>query len=215
MQIQRSFTNFATMGNKLHDYVWTAILAGISIGIAAVCNLKGGIYIGALLFAFGLSAVVCSKWRLFTGGIGFVNSWKSFLWILLALAANILGAAMSSCFGYCIGGDAIMMAADNIVDIRISMLEEPLKLILMSAGCGFIMTVSVKHARERQWIPLLFGIPTFVMCGFPHCVADIVYYCNCSSLTVDCLYAWLYTVLGNTIGCNLPTLERFFQKQKI
>lgn len=190
------------------NIIYSSFLAGISIGIAAVCNLKGGIYIGAALFAFGLSAVVCSKWKLFTGTVGFVDSFKDLYNCGTILWFNAVGAVMASLLGYYIGGDTFENA-NNIVNLRLSMLDTPLKLILLSIGCGFIMTISVQHARNNQWIPLLFGIPTFVMCGFPHCVADIVYYSVSDIRKLDMIWAWLLSVVGNTIGCNIPTITRF------
>jgi formate/nitrite transporter FocA (FNT family) len=70
------------------------------------------------------------------------------------------------------------------------------------------MTTIVTFARQDKLLPLLFGIPLFIICGFPHCVADAFYY-----LTVPLEYAkqhWveivvLYPclVVGNFIGCNI------------
>lgn len=188
--------------------LYPAFLAGVSIGIAAMCYLKGGVYVGAALFAFGLSAVVCSKWKLFTGMIGFFNGWKEFGNCFTILWFNVIGAIIAAQLAYCMGGD-VVETANNVVNTRLTMFENPFKLLLMSAGCGFIMTVSVKHARKKNWIPLLFGIPTFVMCGFPHCVADIVYYVASDITSIEVLWAWLLTVAGNTIGCNVPTFIRF------
>jgi 16S rRNA (guanine(966)-N(2))-methyltransferase RsmD len=63
-------------------------------------------------------------------------------------------------------------------------------------------------AREGKPLALLFGVPLFINCGFPHCLADAFYY-----LTVPVAYtgahlaelAVLYPclVIGNFVGCNL------------
>lgn len=201
-------TSIPKPSKEKEQILYPSFLAGASIGIAAVCNLKGGIYVGALLFAFGLSTIVCSKWKLFTGTVGFVNGFKDLWRCGIIIMLNVVGAIMASLLGYYMGGD-VFENADKIVNARLSMIDTPLKLILLSIGCGFIMTVSVQHARKGQWIPLLFGIPTFVVCGFPHCVADIVYYSVSDIRTWDVIWAWLLSVVGNTIGCNIPTLARF------
>lgn len=175
------------------------ILAGFSIGIAAVCYLKGGVYIGAVLFAFGLSAIVYSKWPLYTGASGFFKNWGEFgfLWPMLLL--NICGTALAACMALDMN---LGEAAAVPVDIRLA--RGFWGCLVPAIGCGFIMSVSVKYARQGHWIPLLLGIPTFVICGFPHCVADIAYY-TLSPRGVDMILPWLGTVAGNFIGCNLPT----------
>ena len=45
------------------ERLYFSVLAGLAIGIAAICNLASGGIIGAALFAFALSAIVCGKWR--------------------------------------------------------------------------------------------------------------------------------------------------------
>lgn len=79
---------------------------------------------------------------------------------------------------------------------------------LLAIGCGFIMTTVVTFARKGQWIPLLFGVPMFIICGFPHCIADAFYYlaAPCSFLaenTLQVLLLYVSIVAGNFIGCNL------------
>ena len=84
----------------------------------------------------------------------------------------------------------------------------PLKGGVLAIGCGFIMTTAVTFARVGKNLPLLFGVPLFIMCGFPHCVADAFYYL-CAPLDFWAAH-WLAIaefyvaiVIGNFIGCNL------------
>lgn len=181
-----------------------SVLAGMAIGIAGICNLASGGIIGAALFAFALSAIVCSKWILFTGRAGFFTNAKEFLDLALILLYNAIGVALAVYLS-----DAFVKLGENalrIVEIRKA---AGLGVFMPSILTGFIMTVSVKCAREKQWIPLVLGIPTFVMCGFPHCVADIAYYCMAKDYPWS---VWLMSVAGNLVGCNLPTLLRKFEK---
>ena len=78
---------------------------------------------------------------------------------------------------------------------------------ILSIGCGFIMTTAVTFARKGNNLPLLIGVPLFILCGFPHCVADAFYYLavplaywqeNLASILL--FYAAI--VLGNFVGCN-------------
>ena len=60
----------------------------------------------------------------------------------------------------------------------------------------------------KKNLPLLFGVPLFIMCGFPHCVADAFYYL-CVPLDFYAIFwpqiliFYISIVLGNFVGCNL------------
>ena len=72
-----------------------------------------------------------------------------------------------------------------------------------------IMTLAAYGAREKNYLPLLFGVPVFILCGLPHCVADAFYYALAllnGRLTSTLLMAWLWAIIGNYIGCNLPRI---------
>ncbi len=177
-----------------------SVLAGMAIGIAGICNLASGGIIGAALFAFALSAIVCCKWILFTGKAGFFTNGKEFADLALILFYNAIGVALAVLLS-----DSFIALGDHAVRIVELRKAAGLRVFMPSILTGLIMTVSVKCAREGQWLPLVLGIPTFVMCGFPHCVADIAYYC----VAMDFPWAvWLMSVAGNLLGCNLPTLLR-------
>lgn len=184
------------------NFIWRGFLAGIAIGIAALCFLRGGKLVGAALFAFGLAAIIQSKWALFTGACGFADYRKGVSWfaIILMLLCNGIGVITA----------AILGAAPESVEAAIKLAEirycTPLPKVFGGAIlCGFIMTVSVMHAREGRWLPLILGIPTFVICGFPHCIADISYY----FLSDRWGLPWLVTILGNFVGCNIPSISTY------
>jgi formate/nitrite transporter FocA (FNT family) len=83
---------------------------------------------------------------------------------------------------------------------------------LLAIGCGILMTASVNFAKKgnelKYWLPLLLGVPLFILCGFPHCIADAFYYLSCP-YTILWNYKWIilvnyiFIVIGNFIGCNL------------
>ena len=78
------------------------------------------------------------------------------------------------------------------------------KSLLRSIGCGMIIDLSVYQLKKSgSLIPILFGVPLFILCGFYHSIADVVY------LTVSWRWSpeiyWYYPVIviGNYIGCNV------------
>lgn len=182
------------------------IIAGALIGIAATTYLKLGGIVGAIMFAFGLLGVVHYQVALFTGQAQ--NSWGKhpelpYSRLATILLLNIVGCALVSLL--CLGTD-FAASPNAIIDSRLAI--SPLMVALRSIPCGFIMTLAVRSARSGNFWPLLFGVPTFIICGFPHCVADVYYYTatiasGTSASLSQMAIAYICTVIGNFIGCNL------------
>lgn len=189
----------------------SSIFAGIAIGTAGFGFLASGVQaeaygslVGAVLFSFGLLTVVGYKLKLYTGTAGFIlkNEAGSLFLILLG---NIIGCFLVSMLAR-ITPLALQEAAQNILELRLR--TGALRCGLLGIGCGFIMTTAVQFARQKQYLPLLFGVPLFIVCGFTHCVADAFYYLcvpvafwKANALHILAVYACI--VLGNLIGCNL------------
>lgn len=189
----------------------SSVLAGICIGIAGFGFLASGVQsaaygsaVGAVLFSFGLLTVVGYKLRLYTGTAGFINR-NEIGDLFLILFGNIIGCL---CVGMLarVSPLGIQEAAQKVLQVRMDC--GALKCGLLAIGCGFIMTTAVNFARKGQFLPLLFGVPLFIVCGFPHCVADAFYFLcvpvaflKAHILQVLCVYICI--VLGNLIGCNL------------
>jgi formate/nitrite transporter FocA (FNT family) len=173
-----------------------SFLAGFSISIGAFVYLKVGGIAGAILFAFGLLCICLWQWDLYTGRAG----WYSIKSLGPILVGNIFGCLPLSFF----------IDASNIVESRVD--SGILNCCILSIACGFIMTTAVQGVKNNNYLPLIFGIPTFILCGFPHCIADAFYYL--SSITTVAEYpiqiglTWLSTVVGNWVGCNLYKLVK-------
>ena len=192
----------------------SAVMAGITIGIAGWGYLATTNIIGAVLFAFGLLTVVSYKMKLYTGTAGFVEFMddnnklqiiKPLAELLLVLVGNIIGCLLVGLLAR-LSPLELTQAAQNILQGRLNV--GPLSGGLLAIGCGFIMTTAVTFARKGQYLPLLFGVPLFIVCGFPHCVADAFYYLTVpfdfiSNNIGDVLLFYISIVFGNFIGCNL------------
>ena len=70
-----------------------SVLAGISISIGCIVNLKVGCGIaGSVLFSIGLMMVVLYRYKLFTGTAGFIESIKDVFDVLfIYLIGNLIG----------------------------------------------------------------------------------------------------------------------------
>lgn len=182
----------------------SSFLAGICIGIAGFGYLAEKSIIGAVLFAFGLLTVVHYGLRLYTGTAGFIQKGEVGK-LFFILFGNIIGCLAIALMVRC-SPMPLQDTAQKILEGRLAM--GPLRGGILAIGCGFIMTTAVTFARQGKNLPLLFGVPLFIMCGFPHCVADVFYYlCVPVQFLADnalsILLFYLSIVIGNFIGCNL------------
>lgn len=181
----------------------SAFLSGICIGLAGFGFLAEKNVVGAVCFSFGLLAVVSYGLKLYTGTAGFFKKGE-FGQLLLILVGNILGCFAVSLIARC-SGMPLQETAQGVLEGRLSL--GPLRGAVLAMGCGFIMTTVVTFARKGNNWPLLFGIPLFINCGFPHCVADAFYYLCVpfgflADNLVEVLVFYLSIVVGNFIGCN-------------
>ena len=189
----------------------SSIFAGICIGTAGFGFLASGIQAetygslaGAVLFSLGLLAVVGYKLKLYTGTAGFIEK-NQVGELFLILLGNIIGCLCLALLARVSPMD-IQGAAQKILELRLR--TGALRCGLLGIGCGFLMTTAVTFARQEKYLPLLFGVPLFIVCGFTHCVADAFYYLcvpvafiKAHALQILGVYACI--VIGNLIGCNL------------
>ena len=213
--------------NYVHSELLTktfplSILAGICISIGCVVNLRVGGVAGAVLFAFGLTTVVYYGLKLYTGTAGFIRLKGDWSMLIVVLLGNIVGCFLSAWLISYAQPDCIEPAT-KILASRLA--KGPWACFLLAIGCGFIMTTAVEFARKGKMLPLLLGVPVFILCGFAHSIADAFYFIlslfnsqlsivNSQSSIVNSqsslftsqfsiLLVYLSEVLGNFVGCNL------------
>jgi len=180
-----------------------AILAGLCISIGCVVNLRVGGVAGAVLFAFGLTAVVYYKLKLYTGTAGFIRMKGDWSMLITVLFGNIVGCLLTAL--------ALRYAQPDIIEPATKILEGritkgALPCGILAVGCGFIMTTAVEFGRQGKVLPLLLGVPVFILCGFTHSIADAFYFLVSPTdvlLQPAVLLIYVSEVLGNFVGCNL------------
>ena len=193
----------AMMTTMMRKIIPLAILAGICIYIGCVVNLRVGGVAGAVLFAFGLTTVVYYGLKLYTGTAGFIRMKGDWTMLCLVLLGNIIGCLLSAWLIAYAQPDCIEPAS-KILAGRLA--KGPFACFLLAIGCGFIMTTAVEFARKGKMLPLLLGVPVFILCGFAHSIADAFYFLVSPSeqlLQTEVLIVYVSEVLGNFVGCNL------------
>ena len=194
----------------------TSLFAGVLIAIAGWGFLANPV-LGMFLFCVGLIAVVKYQTRLYTGTAGFLSSWRDLPSLLLILLGNIAGCLAVASVAL-VSPLPLGEAAIKVISSRLAV--GWWRTGLLAIGCGLLMSLAVDFARKNRdfsdWLPLLFAVPAFILCGFPHCVADAFYCCvylfsvsDIPWLSLAAYYGAI--VLGNFIGCNIYRL--FTSKQ--
>ena len=194
----------------------SSLFAGVLIAIAGWGFLANPV-LGMFLFCVGLIAVVKYQTRLYTGTAGFLSSWRDIPSLLLILLGNIVGCLAVASVAL-VSPLPLGEAAIKVISSRLAVGWWGTGLLAI--GCGLLMSLAVDFARKNRdfsdWLPLLFAVPAFILCGFPHCVADAFYCCvylfSASDIPWLSLAAYYGAiVLGNFIGCNIYRL--FTSKQ--
>lgn len=188
-----------------------SILAGLFISIGGWAFVNIGTIAGMVLFTFGLLSVVHFKTPLYTGKSGF--TFKGKWWRLpLILVLNVVGCfIMGLATTQSPGSEAMLETTKGIVMTRLT--TGPIGCGILAMGCGLIMTTAVAFASKEKYLPLLFGVPVFIACGFPHSIADAFYIStyitnngfNCTDFW-NVFVCWVMVVIGNYIGCSIPLM---------
>ena len=188
----------------MRQFISLSSFAGLLIGIAGFVFLNVGGLGVAILFAFGLLAVTISKAELFTGKAGFIP-YRESLQLLPMVLLNAAGCLITAYIASYSTSEVVATTLDTIMAAREAASWD--MLLMTSIGTGVIVTLAVYGVRKGTYLPLLYGVPVFIMCGLPHSIADAFYYWVAilrGDFAAWMIVAWLWSVVGNYIGCNLP-----------
>ncbi|MBR1887103.1 MAG: formate/nitrite transporter family protein [Bacteroidales bacterium] len=177
-----------------------SFFAGILIGLGACGYLALGGLPGAIIFAFGLIGVVLSGSLLYTGRAGVMPLNETgqlvLIWLFNILACILLGLLMMS-----LGGEPVERAQAAVAG---RLAQGPWRSFLRAVGCGLIIDIAVwLYRTTKNILPVLFGVPLFIVCGFYHSIADVVYLVAAWQWSPDILWYYPVIVLGNYVGCNV------------
>lgn len=177
-----------------------ALFSGLLIGLGGAGFLALGGIPGAVIFAFGLISVVLSGVPLYTGKAGALPLKET--WSLLEIWFwNVIGCILIGILLKFTGGDYSTTAA-TIVQGRFQ--AGFLVAFLRAIGCGLIIDIAVYlYRKSGSLLPVIFGVPLFILCGFYHSIADVVYLTVSWKWSPDILWYYPAIFLGNYVGCNM------------
>lgn len=176
-----------------------ASAASLCIGLGVFVLLKVGGVVGAGLFSLGLLTVCCLGLDLFTGRCGFIFAeGLSARYLLKILTVNlIVGYGLGWLFSYT--DSTIIVNAEA----RVAGWECSLPFFLKAAFCGAIMYIAVALYKRGNIWGILLGVPLFILCGFQHCIANIITLGVSHWLGLAEIGAMGCAVAGNFIGAVL------------
>lgn len=213
------------MKKVFQDFV-KAVLSGFMIGIGGTVYLScENNVVGAFLFTIGLITICEFGFNLYTGKVGYTlvngGKWAGKLGFLgTVVLGNYVGTML---YGLALGAGrpALREKAGKICEGKLE--QNLLTVFLLAVCCGLLMFIAVDAYKKNagsvaKYVAILIGIPTFIMAGFEHSIADMVYFAL-APLSVNFqlkTYVFLLVVLiGNGIGGALiPWCQKYAYPEK-
>ena len=175
----------------MKELIKKSAAAALMIALGDYVLLKIGAPLGAFLFAFGLLGVCALGANLFTGKAGAMkkNGFKiQDMLIILSvnlIAGYLIGYLMSFC------DDGVKTAALD----KVTSWEFSPAFFIKGLFCGAIMFITVQSFKKTP-LSVFAGVPLFILCGFQHCIANII------TLGIANTWHWsiILAIAGNWIG---------------
>jgi formate/nitrite transporter FocA (FNT family) len=188
-----------------------SVCAGLMIGCGGFVYTMVGGEVGSFLFAFGLFGVLYGNWALYTGYAGSfewrdAKDWGRLFYIL---AGNWIGVVAMALLASISDESVVSQFSDLVAKVVAERTSADWwRIFIRAIGTGFIMEIAVRYGRDNKWMTVLLGVPVFILCGLPHCVADIYYYAidwiTADGCATGYIVPWVSAIVGNLVGCNIP-----------
>ena len=168
----------------------------IGIGSAVFLNCPNSI-VGAFLFSIGLITIMMFGFKLYTGEIGYLRQLNQIPFILTVLIGNFIGCAA-----------ILIIPTNNAEQVVINKLNCGLPYVFGKAIlCGIIIYVCVAIYRAtKNWYIVIIGVPTFILCGAEHSIADMCFIFAAHEFTLKALVFIMVVIIGNAVGALFISL---------
>lgn len=211
--------NYILIDEFLSDLI-KGIFAGIMIGIGGVVfiALENKI-VGSFLFSLGLLTICIKGYNLYTGKIGYIVFEKiNYLLLLLAtLIGNFIGTNVVGVLIRNTRFDSYIEVANNLAKVKLG--DSLASIFILSVFCGILMFLAVDSFKKgkdiySKYIPIHLCVMVFILCGFEHCVANMVYFSIAGIYSLKMFLYLFVMVLGNSVGSIVFALNAKVLKDK-
>ena len=192
--------------------------SGVLIGIGGTVYLASGkTWLSAIMFSVALLCICYKGYSLFTGKVGYLvhsHTKKDLSVLFCGLLGNFIGAAATAVFVMFGFGMKPIANAESTAMAKLEQL--PYETLIRAFMCGILMYMAVSIFKSKNsTVGILFCIPTFILCGFEHSIADIYYLAAgmtwSTSYALESLLFILMAIIGNALGAIFIAL---FDKTK-
>lgn len=153
--------------------------------------LKIGAPLGAFLFAFGLLGVCALGANLFTGKAGAMkkNGFKIQDMFVILVVNLVVGYLIGLLMSFC--DESVKTAAID----KVATWDFSVAFLIKAFFCGAIMFITVQSFKKTP-LSVFAGVPLFILCGFQHCIANII------TLGIANTWHWsiILAIAGNWLG---------------
>ena len=188
------------------QFIFKSVLAGALIALAGsiylsctklISNQDIAKVISSFLFSIGLIAVLVLDTNLFTGKIGYVDSWHKFGLACACLVYNVLIAFFIGLLYRTLNDSAIpgpmALGSDRLAKSWYKMLAD-------GCCCGALIYLAVElYRRTKNLIPVIICVMAFILSGTEHSIADAFYF-GASVLSWKGLGYLGLVIIGNSLG---------------
>ena len=187
------------MIKRISSSLFSSMLSGILIGLGCIVYMSvPDNVVGSFLFSFGLITIVLRGYYLYTGKIGYIWDKNILKLIPVIILGNLLGATLLSS----IVPDVSPLISKSIALIEPKLAKTMWQITFDSIGCGVMMYLAVDGYRiKNNLLLLILPVMIFILCGFEHSVADMLYLgCAGKLYTIEGLLFIGMVLIGNAIG---------------
>ncbi len=184
--------------NHMKRLIFDSLFAGLMIGFGCIVYvIVPDKVIGSFLFGFGLLTVVIQQKKLFTGMVGYANSWQQVRDLIVAILGNLFAIGLM-CWAFArFSGISLDTSALTAAKYQ----ETWYAALLRAFGCGAMMFLAVDGWRKtNKAVAVLMPVMIFILCGFDHCIANYGYMAMNGQFFHTNLLLW---IAGNAIGSQL------------
>lgn len=187
------------MMERFYKPLFSAMLSGVLIGCGCLVYMSvSSNVVGSFLFSFGLITIVLRGYLLYTGKIGYIWDKEILKLIPIIIIGNLLGTTLLSV----IIPEGSSLLAKSIALTEPKLLKSYAQIMFDSIGCGAMMYLAVDGYKiKNNLLLLIFPVMIFILCGFEHSVADMLYLgCAGELYTLRGLAFIGLVAVGNAVG---------------
>lgn len=201
------------MLKKILNGISAGLMVSIGCAVFLACENK---VVGSILFTVALLVICFRGYSLYTGKIGFMpfsHKKEDFSVLLLGLLGNAIGMIV---FGLLISVALPILKERAIALCTAKLTQTWYQTVIRGLFCGVLMFIAVYVYKENKSIvAIIFAIPTFILCGFEHSVADIGYFAVANMFSLEIVLFIILVVIGNTIGSMILPFLSMAKENKV